>query len=280
MIKFAQRFAEARKRAKMTQADVAEKLNISFQAISLWERGETTPDIEKLPEIAALFQVSTDWLLSVEDENELILDIQESLSDRLFNEEKMYTYIKTYATIKHLHQTIKVLPYARELHKGQYRKGKDKVPYIYHPLLIACHALALGLDDDNLISTALLHDVCEECGVLVEDLPVNEETKMAVALLTKDTTDSKTEAAKKKYYGAISQNEIATMVKLLDRCNNVSGMVTGFNRNKLAEYIKETEKWFYPLLQQAKTDYPMYSNQIFLLKYHLLSVIEAIKHQL
>ncbi|MBQ2803014.1 MAG: helix-turn-helix domain-containing protein [Lachnospiraceae bacterium] len=160
MIKFAQRFAEARKRAKMTQADVAEKLNISFQAISLWERGETTPDIEKLPEIAALFQVSTDWLLSVEDENELILDIQESLSDRLFNEEKMYTYIKTYATIKHLHQTIKVLPYARELHKGQYRKGKDKVPYIYHPLLIACHALALGLDDDNLISTALLHDVC------------------------------------------------------------------------------------------------------------------------
>ncbi|MBQ2803015.1 MAG: hypothetical protein IJF07_03865 [Lachnospiraceae bacterium] len=103
---------------------------------------------------------------------------------------------------------------------------------------------------------------------------------MAVALLTKDTTDSKTEAAKKKYYGAISQNEIATMVKLLDRCNNVSGMVTGFNRNKLAEYIKETEKWFYPLLQQAKTDYPMYSNQIFLLKYHLLSVIEAIKHQL
>lgn len=53
-------------------------------------------------------------------------------------------------------------------------------------MLLACHAIALGLDDDNLVSTALLHDVCEDCDVLAEDLPVNKITKRAVALLTKD----------------------------------------------------------------------------------------------
>ena len=173
-----------------------------------------------------------------------------------------------------MHQTLSVLPYVRELHKNQVRKGKDKVPYIYHPLLIACHALALGLDDDNIVSAALLHDVCEDCGIEAAELPVNDVTKEAVILLTK-TED----IDKEQYYQKISQNMIATMVKLLDRCNNVSGMAAAFSKDKLVEYIKETENMVYPLMQKAKNEYPMYSNQIFLIKYHMLSVIEAIKHQ-
>ena len=187
---------------------------------------------------------------------------------------RMYTYIKTYASVKKLYQTSKVLPYARELHKGQIRKGKDKVPYIYHPLLIACHALALGLDDDNLISTALLHDVCEDCGIACGELPVNKETQTAVFLLTKTDDDEE------QYYEQISQNAIATMVKLLDRCNNISSMAACFSKEKMVEYIKESEKWYYPLMYKAKYEYPMYSNQIFLIKYHMTSVIEAIKHQI
>ena len=271
---FSERLAKARKEKGFTQSDVAEKLNVSFQAVSLWERGETTPEIDKLVDIASLYQVSIDWLLTGKTEERVLLDFQDSLSDRLFNEDRMYTYVKTYASVKNLYQTSKVLPYARELHKGQVRKGKDKVPYIYHPLLIACHALALGLDDDNIVSAALLHDVCEDCGVMVDELPENELTKEAVSLLTKvDSID------KEQYYQRISRNPIATMVKLLDRCNNVSGMAAGFSKEKLVEYIKETESVVYPLLRKAKSEYPMYSNQIFLIKYHMTSVIEAIKRQ-
>ena len=44
------------------------------------------------------------------------------------------------------------------------------------------------------------------------------------------------------YYKNILKNPIATMVKLLDRCNNVSGMAAAFNKEKLIDYIKETEK--------------------------------------
>lgn len=274
MSDFSQRLAAVRKEQKMTQSEVAEKLNVSFQAVSLWERGETTPEIEKLTEIADLYGVSIDWLLRGKAEQEIIIDFEEPLSDRLFNEDRMYTYVKTYATMKGLAQTVEVLPYARELHKGQIRKGKDEVPYIYHPLLMACHALSLGLDDDNLVSAILLHDVCEDCGVEIEDLPVNEDVKKTVQLLTKDEyKDTDT------YYSDISENCIATMVKLIDRCNNVSAMSTGFSKERIIEYINETEKYVYPLLQKAKTKYSKYSNQVFLIKYHMTSVVATLKHQ-
>ena len=199
--------------------------------------------------------------------------------DRFFHEEHMYTYIKTYASLKQMDQTMKALPYARKMHEGQYRKGEAKVPYIYHPLLVACQALSLGLDSDDLIATALLHDVCEDCGVLPDELPMGESVKTAVALLTKDDTyDSKSHACKEKYYGAIAKNELAVMVKILDRCNNISGIAGGFTKKRMMEYIEETEKWFYPLIENAKKDFSQYANALFAMIYHMISVVEAIKH--
>ena len=278
---FAHRLSQARRQCGLTQAEVAEKLNVSFQAVSLWERAETQPELGKLPEIAKLLGVTTDWLLMDETENPAVQDIRQSLSDRLFSEERMYTYVKTYATVKGLKQTVGVLPYAKAMHKGQYRRGKDHVPYIYHPLLVACHALALGLDDDDLISAALLHDVCEDCGVTPDELPVNEKTRRAVALLTKDKACcADDEQAKARYYRGIAGDPLAAMVKLLDRCCNVSQMSGGFGRDRMIEYVRSTEKWIYPLMHEARSRYPNYANQVFLIKYHMISVVEAIKHQL
>lgn len=278
---FTQRLAAARKNAGFTQAEVAERLGVSFQAVSQWERGETAPDIAKLPELAVLLRVTTDYLLMGREEDALVLDIQGTLSDRLFSEERMYTYVKTYATVKGMMQTLRALPYAKEKHKGQQRRGKDHVPYIYHPLQVTCHALALGLDDDHLIAAALLHDVCEDCGVMPQELPVSEQTRNAVALLTREETPGMSwDEIEERYYAAIIENPIAAMVKLLDRCSNVSAMTTGFTRQGMIRYIKGTEKWIYPLMEEARARYPQYSNQFFLIKYHLTSVVETIKHQL
>lgn len=282
-VSFAERLCGARKQCKMTQNEVAEKLHVSFQAVSQWERGETMPEMSKLPEIAELYHVTTDWLLSGKKNVNPPVDQEELLSDRLFNEDKMYTYIKTYATVKGLNQTMRVLPYAREMHKDQFRsgKGREKIPYINHPLMVACQAMALGLDDDSIISTALLHDVCEDCGVKPEELPVNDETSEAVRLLTRaDSNLRHREDYEKAYYDAIVENPIAVMVKLLDRCNNVSSMAAGFSKNKIENYIANTEKWVYPLFGKARTLYPEYSNSVFLIKYHMTSVVEALKRML
>lgn len=60
------RLREARERItpKLTQAALGEKLGVTSQAVSQWERGEDRPDIEKLPKIAAALESSVDWLLS------------------------------------------------------------------------------------------------------------------------------------------------------------------------------------------------------------------------
>ncbi len=275
------RLKAARQSAKLTQAEVAEKLYVSSQAVSLWEKDENYPDISKLPELSKLYKVSIDWLVSGEAPDEELIEITKHLSDRLFDETKMYTYIKGFATARKLYQTVHVLPYVREKHEGQVRKGEDRVPYVNHPLLMTCHALSLGMCEDDILSACLLHDVCEDCGVAIEDLPVNDETREAVALVTKDFKAlEESMDAVEEYYRAISENKIASIVKLLDRCNNISGMAAAFDETKMANYIKETETYIYPLLDKTSDNYPEYANQIFLIKYHMTSVVEAIRHDL
>ena len=114
MESFASRMVKARGRVNMTQSCVAEKLSVTSQAVSLWERGENAPDISKLAELAELYGVTIDWLLTGKEPAEEIVKVTENMSDRLFDEKKMYTYIKSYATAKGLYQTRSILAYVPE----------------------------------------------------------------------------------------------------------------------------------------------------------------------
>ena len=277
------RLAEARKNSGLTQGQVAENLHITTQSVSSWECGNSIPDTEKLPEIAALYGVTTDWLLSGKLPAAEILEVTSNLSDRLFSEARMITYVGAYCNAKGLYQTKRALAFAREKHNGQYRKpghSDERIPYIYHPLLLTCHALALGLEDDDLLSACLLHDVCEDCGVEISELPVNDATREAVRLLTKPENFGKTDPEYRTYYEGIAGNRIALIVKLLDRCNNISSMATSFTDEHMAEYIKETQEYIHPLMKRARDEYPEYSNQLFLIRYHMNSVLETVRHHM
>ncbi len=59
-----------RRAAKLTQAELAEKLNYSDKAVSKWERGDSIPDVLVLAEIAALFSVTVDYFLKEHTEGE------------------------------------------------------------------------------------------------------------------------------------------------------------------------------------------------------------------
>lgn len=52
-----------RKKSGMNQEELAEKLDVSRQAISKWENGESFPEITKLKAIADIFSVTADFLL-------------------------------------------------------------------------------------------------------------------------------------------------------------------------------------------------------------------------
>ncbi len=89
--------------------------------------------------------------------------------------------------------------------------------------MMACHAHALGIREDKILATILLHDVCEDCDVAPEELPFSEEVREAVKLLSFQVKSGETRAdAKKRYYAEIAGNRITRIVKILDRCNNIS----------------------------------------------------------
>ena len=56
-----------RKKAGLTQAGLAEKLNYSDKAVSKWERAEAYPDTENLIVISEMFSVTIDDLLKSEN---------------------------------------------------------------------------------------------------------------------------------------------------------------------------------------------------------------------
>ena len=67
-IKLGGNIAAYRKRAGLTQAGLAEKLNYSDKAISKWERGESLPDVLTLVQLAELFNVTVNDLIVDPDE--------------------------------------------------------------------------------------------------------------------------------------------------------------------------------------------------------------------
>jgi len=56
--------SKLRKERKMTQRDVAERLCVSPQAVSKWERGIGCPDVSFLPALSELFGVAVERLLA------------------------------------------------------------------------------------------------------------------------------------------------------------------------------------------------------------------------
>lgn len=56
--------SELRKNKGLTQNDLGERLGVSFQAVSKWERGETLPDTAILPDLANVLETTVDYILS------------------------------------------------------------------------------------------------------------------------------------------------------------------------------------------------------------------------
>lgn len=60
------KISNLRKERDMTQVELADKLGVTYQAVSSWERGNSMPDIAKLPDISQVLAVSIDELLDNE----------------------------------------------------------------------------------------------------------------------------------------------------------------------------------------------------------------------
>lgn len=67
-MRFDEKLVYLRKKQGLSQEELAEKLNVSRQAVSRWELGSTMPDIPNLLQLCDLFGVSADYLIHDEYE--------------------------------------------------------------------------------------------------------------------------------------------------------------------------------------------------------------------
>ena len=277
-----EKIAAARKAKGWSQEALGEEIGVSVQAVSKWENNLSRPDTDRLVKLCDLLEISLYDLLSDHPGYGL------EPGNPFFSPDRMYTYVKTKAADAGMRQTLAALPFMREKHEDTVRDGTD-VPYRVHPLTLACHALAMNIADDDVLATALLHDVIEDTGTRRDELPdeIGETVRDAVCLLSYNTylaagddrDPDKKDKIKPMYYENIAKNPLAALVKCMDRCNNLSTMVTGFDKKHMADYVKQTEKYVLPLLDVVKA-VPEWNNAAWLMRYQMITMLEVFKRLL
>ena len=70
----ADKIIRLRKKNGWSQEELADKMNVSRQAVSKWEGAQTIPDLERILQLSVLFGVTTDYLLKDEIEHEELTD--------------------------------------------------------------------------------------------------------------------------------------------------------------------------------------------------------------
>ncbi len=109
-----QKIKQKRIEKRLTQKELADKLHVTFQTISKWEKDENEPDVATLRELSKIFECSLDYLLSEEE----LVKIAEKHEDEKQVEEKQNQAIEPVSQTIVIHQ--------KELHVCE--KCKKDIP--------------------------------------------------------------------------------------------------------------------------------------------------------
>ncbi len=149
-----------------------------------------------------------------------------------------------------MNKVKEAIDFAVEKHVGQFDKAGK--PYIGHPLRVAFSVISFG---EKYFITALLHDVVEDCGVLISEIEDRWGKEIAEAVLALSRINEPVKETYKTFIERISINEIARIVKLADIEDNTrperiaclpidqQGIVERYRKAK--EYLESHGTWRY-----------------------------------
>lgn len=103
-MKFCEKLIQLRKQKGYSQESLAEKLDVSRQAISRWENGETTPDMSVLIKLCEEYSISADYLIRddyekeddipvIKRKNEEIIEVRQKNSNLLLFSAIMFVFV-------------------------------------------------------------------------------------------------------------------------------------------------------------------------------------------
>ena len=88
-----EKIMELRKRNGWSQEELAGKLNVSRQSVSKWESSMSVPELDKVLQLSEIFEVSTDYLLKDDKEEDYVPGRPETPSVRKVTMEEAQEFI-------------------------------------------------------------------------------------------------------------------------------------------------------------------------------------------
>lgn len=113
---FGKKLLDARKKANLSQEEIAEKLNITRQTVSKWESNETVPNINQVKLLAKIYKISLEELLNynkVDEEIESIIKKTNTKTQDKINWTKVWS--KKYPVLETYQSKVNIKKYESDL---------------------------------------------------------------------------------------------------------------------------------------------------------------------
>lgn len=161
---------------------------------------------------------------------------------------------KKYAT------ALSALSLAIIAHHGQQRN--DGSPFVNHPIQVARYILAHdeelnGYDADNLIAIALLHDTIEDTVITFQNILDMFWVEIATTVFN---LSKYPEENKQTYYKKVIQEELAIIIKILDRHHNLeTSWVCKPERHQ--RFVEDTLEFIIPMYNNGLKSWVIYNRR-------------------
>lgn len=168
-----------------------------------------------------------------------------------------------------------VLEWAETIHSGKRKSGE---PEFIHQVQMAHHVRSYWLSLSNPIDTiisSIVHDLMEDYPEAKwPELHSDEWSKYSLKL---SKIRSGAKIPMDIYFGELSKCPVCSVVKGIDRINNLQSMLNVFSIEKQEKYIEEAETWIIPMIKQAKRNFPEQESVYENIKLIMKSQIELLR---
>lgn len=207
--------------------------------------------------------------------NQRFLEANPQFQGRIRDVEVTVNFLRGVLLGRQWYVALEALGYAMLKHQGQ--KRSDGQPYIIHPLSMATHAMGMSNDPnvtEELIAILLLHDVIEDTGRDLKELPFGPVIRRGVEYMSfiPYEGESKYEMKRRKF-GVLPDCKEAVISKEFDRYDNLKTMATsGFLIDKIRKNVVETDQLAQPAFKRGEERWVQASNLIRTLRMHIRDI--------
>lgn len=191
--------------------------------------------------------------------------------------EKMRIALRYWLIGKEYFKAVEAMDFAEQYHNGKRKDGAHEFSHQVSQANLAKTLIHSIRYKEELFIVIFLHDICEDHGISFDEIFKKYGTIVseAVKLMTKLYRGIKT--PNDIYYSNLSECEIASVAKGLDRIHNLMSMLGGFKPEKQVSYIEETLDLTVPMLKKARRKFPFQEGVYENIKFIMTNQIQLYK---